>query len=69
MKMHDNSGKPKNSLQLAKDFFSNSDSELYKRVVQTTNWSGGLISRGQNRNSKLIEKNRELKNALILELK
>ncbi len=58
----------KNRLELAKDFFSNSDSEPYKRVVQTANWSGGLISRGQKRNTALIEKNRALQKSLQLEL-
>jgi hypothetical protein len=58
----------KNRMELAQEFFSNSDSELYKRVVQAANWSGGLISRGQNRNTELIEKNRALKESLQTEL-
>lgn len=58
----------KNNLQLAKKFFSDPNSALYKRLVQAANWSGGLISRGQDRNSKLIQKNRELRETLINEL-
>lgn len=59
----------KNNLELAREFFSDPESELYKRLVQATNWSSGLIYRGRARNSELIEKNRSLKNSLVLELK
>lgn len=58
-----------NNLEIAKKFFSDSNSNGYKRVVQAANWSGGLISRGKNRNTLLIEKNRTLSNLLISELK
>ena len=57
------------NLELAKYFFSDPHSDGYKRMVQTTNWSGGLISRGKKRNALLIKKNRALKNLLELELK
>ncbi len=59
----------KNNLEIAKKFFSDKNSDGYKRVVQSANWSGGLISRGKNRNTLLIEKNRALKNLLELEIK
>ena len=59
----------KNNLELAKKFFSDNNTDGYKRMVQSTNWSGGLISRGKNRNTLLIEKNRALKNLLELEIK
>ncbi|MFK2821290.1 hypothetical protein U0L90_14265 [Flavobacteriaceae sp. LMIT009] len=59
----------KNNLELAKKFFSDNNSDSYKRIVQSSNWSGGLISRGKNRNTLLIEKNRALKNLLELEIK
>lgn len=57
------------NLDLAKNFFRDPHSDGYKRMVQTTNWSGGLISRGKKRNALLIKKNRALKNQLELELK
>ena len=59
----------KNTLEIAKKFFSDPNSDGYKRMVQSTNWSGGLISRGKNRNSLLIEKNRALKDLLEREIK
>ena len=59
----------KNSLEKAKKFFEDNNSNGYKRIVQSANWSGGLISRGKNRNTLLIEKNRALKNLLELEYK
>lgn len=59
----------KNNLEIAKKFFSDNNSDGYKRVVQSANWSGGLITRGKNRNTLLIEKNRALKNLLELEIK
>lgn len=57
-----------NNLELAKKFFANANSDDYKRVVQTVNWSGGLIQRGRNRNAQLIRKNRGLKETLLKEL-
>ena len=59
----------KNNLELAKNFFSDNNSDGYKRIVQSSNWSSGLISRGKNRNTLLIKKNRALKNLLELEIK
>ena len=44
----------KNNLELAKKFFSDNNSDGYKRIVQSSNWSGGLISRGKNRNTLLV---------------
>ena len=59
----------KDNLEIAKKFFRDSNSDGYKRIVQSANWSGGLISRGKNRNTLLIEKNRALKTLLQLEIK
>ena len=58
----------KNNLELAKKFFADPGSEGYKRLVQTANWSSGLISRGKKRNNQLIELNRALKETLEAEL-
>ena len=48
----------KKNLEIAKKIFSDNISDGYKREGESAIWSGGLILRGKNRNTLLIEKNR-----------
>ena len=59
---------PDNKMAIARAYLSNTDSKNFKRLVQTVNWSSGLIGRGKRRNSALIEKNRDLRALLETEI-